>query len=76
MGGGKTRVVVGISGASGSIYGIRLLEELRKNPSLEAHLVISSAGKRTLVAETVPDPADVDDELRRLLASLAEPSPR
>jgi 4-hydroxy-3-polyprenylbenzoate decarboxylase len=52
MGGGKTRVVVGISGASGSIYGIRLLEELRKSPSLETHLVISSAGRRTLVAET------------------------
>jgi len=52
MGGGKTRVVVGISGASGAIYGIRLLEELRKSPSLEAHLVISSSGKRTLVAET------------------------
>jgi polyprenyl P-hydroxybenzoate/phenylacrylic acid decarboxylase-like protein len=46
------RVVVGISGASGSIYGIRLLEELRKDGSIEVHLVVSAAGKRTLVEET------------------------
>jgi len=46
------RVVVGISGASGSIYGIRVLEELRKDGSLEVHLVVSASGKRTLVEET------------------------
>src|SRR5215471_5738247 len=46
------RVVVAITGASGSIYGIRLLEELRKDGSLEVHLVVSAAGKRTLAAET------------------------
>ena len=46
------RVVVGISGASGSIYGIRLLEQLRNDPSVEVHLVVSASGKRTLVEET------------------------
>jgi flavin prenyltransferase len=46
------RVVVAVTGASGSIYGIRLLEELRKDGSLELHLVVSAAGKRTLAAET------------------------
>ncbi len=46
------RVVVGISGASGSIYGIRLLEQLRKDPDVEVHLVVSASGKRTLVEET------------------------
>jgi polyprenyl P-hydroxybenzoate/phenylacrylic acid decarboxylase-like protein len=46
------RVVVGISGASGSIYGIRLLEQLRRDPGLEVHLVVSASGKRTLVEET------------------------
>ena len=46
------RVAVGITGASGSIYGMRLLEELRKDASLELHLVVSAAGKRTLVEET------------------------
>jgi len=47
-----TRLVVALTGASGSIYGIRLLEMLRLNPELEIHLVISAAGKRTLVEET------------------------
>jgi 4-hydroxy-3-polyprenylbenzoate decarboxylase len=46
------RVVVGITGASGSIYGVRLLEELRKDPEVELHLVVSASGKRTLVEET------------------------
>ena len=46
------RLVVGISGASGSIYGIRLLELLRGITDVEAHLIISDAGKRTIVEET------------------------
>lgn len=46
------RVVVGISGASGVIYGVRLLEQLRKDPEVELHLVMSVSGKRTLVEET------------------------
>jgi 4-hydroxy-3-polyprenylbenzoate decarboxylase len=44
--------VVGISGASGSIYGIRLLEALRGVPDVESHLVVSASAKRTLVEET------------------------
>ena len=43
---------MGISGASGSIYGIRLLEQLRRDPEVEVHLVMSGSGKRTLVEET------------------------
>jgi 4-hydroxy-3-polyprenylbenzoate decarboxylase len=46
------RVVVGISGASGSIYGIRLVEQLRNDPAVEVHLVVSPSAKRTLVEET------------------------
>ena len=46
------RVVVGISGASGVIFGIRLLEVLRGVDDVEVHLVISNAGKRTIGLET------------------------
>ena len=46
------RLVVGITGATGSIYGIRLLEILRGDADIETHLVISAPGKRTLVEET------------------------
>jgi 4-hydroxy-3-polyprenylbenzoate decarboxylase len=46
------RLVVGITGASGSIYGVRLLQELRKREDVEIHLVLSASGKRTLVEET------------------------
>lgn len=77
---GTSRVVVGISGASGSIYGIRLLERLREDPSLESHLVISASGKRTLVEETswtvkqVEALADVVYDDRDVGASLASGS--
>ncbi len=46
------RIVVGITGATGSIYGVRLLELLRGIPEVEIHLVISTPGKRTIVEET------------------------
>jgi len=55
-----TRLVVAITGSSGSIYGIRLLEVLRATTSVELHLVISAAGKRTLVEETDFSVADVE----------------
>jgi 4-hydroxy-3-polyprenylbenzoate decarboxylase len=54
------RLVVGITGASGSIYGIRLLEILRTTTDIELHLVVSAAGKRTLVEETDYSVADVE----------------
>lgn len=54
------RLVVGISGATGSIYGIRLLEVLKAVPEVETHLVISAPGKRTLVEETDYSVADVE----------------
>lgn len=46
------RIAVGISGASGAIYGIRFLEILRDLPDLESHLIVSDAAKRTIVEET------------------------
>lgn len=47
----RRRLVVGITGASGSIYGIRLLERLH-DTDVESHLVLSRWGARTLVHET------------------------
>jgi 4-hydroxy-3-polyprenylbenzoate decarboxylase len=55
-----SRLVVGITGASGSIYGIRLLEVLRTTTDIELHVIISAAGKRTLVEETDYSVADVE----------------
>jgi len=46
------RIVVGITGATGAIYGIRLLELLRGIAEVETHLVISAPAKRTIVEET------------------------
>jgi 4-hydroxy-3-polyprenylbenzoate decarboxylase len=48
---GPHRLIVAITGASGSIYGIRLLEMLRRH-DIETHLIISQWGARTLVHET------------------------
>jgi 4-hydroxy-3-polyprenylbenzoate decarboxylase len=47
----KQRLIVGISGASGVIYGIRMLEALRALP-VESHLVLSQAAEVTLACET------------------------
>ncbi|HSE92585.1 MAG TPA: UbiX family flavin prenyltransferase [Methylomirabilota bacterium] len=55
-----SRLVVAITGATGSIYGIRLLEVLRGYADMETHLVISRPGKRTLVEETDWSVAEVE----------------
>ena len=53
------RLIVGITGASGAIYGVRLLELLRET-TIETHLIISRAGQTTLAAETNLKVADVE----------------
>lgn len=45
------RLIVGVTGASGSIYAVRLLDALRKT-DVESHLVLSRWGARTLIHET------------------------
>ena len=59
-----TRLIVGISGASGTIYGVRLLELLHK-AEVETHLVMSRSAEMTLAYETDIKPKDV-----RALASV------
>jgi 4-hydroxy-3-polyprenylbenzoate decarboxylase len=53
------RIIVGISGASGSIYGLRLLEKLARRPSVATHLILTRSGERTLHLETGSSAADV-----------------
>jgi len=61
------RLIVGISGASGTIYGVRILEMLGKT-EIETHLVMSKSAEMTLVYETDLKPKDV-----RALASVHYP---
>ena len=62
------RLVVGISGASGTIYGIRMLELLRET-DIETHLVMSKSAELTLAYETDYKPKDV-----RALATVNHPN--
>ena len=61
-------VVVGVSGASGAIYGWRLLERLRDQQNVEVHLVLSRAGEKTLFLEMGKAAADL-----RSLADFSYP---
>ena len=53
------KIIVGITGASGAIYGLRLLERLRHRQDTEIHLVLTRSGERTLFLETGQIAADV-----------------
>ena len=43
--------MIGISGASGVVYGMRLMERLRANPDVEIHLILTRSGEKTLHLE-------------------------
>lgn len=55
----QSRLVIGISGASGTIYGIRLLQLLQNSP-IETHLIMTRAAQVTLACETNMKVADVE----------------
>lgn len=54
------KIIVGISGASGSIYGIDLLKELQALPNVETHLVLSDWAKENIKLETSTQPKVVE----------------
>ncbi|AYU93720.1 UbiX family flavin prenyltransferase [Enterobacter hormaechei subsp. xiangfangensis] len=74
------RLIVGISGASGAIYGIRLLQVLRDVAGVETHLVMSQAARQTLSLETdlslrdVQALSDVVHDARDIAASISSGS--
>lgn len=74
------RLIVGISGASGVIYGIRLLEVLRQDRAIETHLVLTEAARITIAQETdwkvseVEALADVVHRPNNIGASIASGS--
>lgn len=55
------KIVIGISGASGSIYGLRLMEKLRTRPEVEIHLVLTRSGERTAWLETGKKAAEIKE---------------
>lgn len=74
------RLIVGISGASGAIYGVRLLQVLRDVAGVETHLVMSQAARQTLSLETdlslrdVQALSDVVHDARDIAASISSGS--
>src|SRR5215831_6996844 len=71
------RIIVGISGASAPVYGVRLLEVLHDVPGVETHLVLSAGARRTIEFEMDRDPdsvvalADVAHDERAVGDSIA-----
>lgn len=74
------RIVVGVSGASGAVYGVRLLQALREAQGVETHLVVSDAGWRNVAQEQGPQRsvvealADEVHDVRNVGASIASGS--
>jgi len=53
------RIIIGITGASGAIYGIRMLEMLREVSGVESHVIVSSAGQMNIAHELGMDAKSV-----------------
>jgi 4-hydroxy-3-polyprenylbenzoate decarboxylase len=76
----KRRLIVGVSGATGAIYGVRILEILSKVDDVETHLVLTKAGRMTIQVETpysvkdVETMADVVHDINNVGASISSGS--
>ena len=74
------KIIIGMSGASGLIYGIRLLEVLKTDPVVETHLVMTSSARLNIALETDWQPdavialADQVHSVKDLAASIASGS--
>ncbi|MFG1174234.1 UbiX family flavin prenyltransferase [Erwiniaceae bacterium CAU 1747] len=74
------RLIVGISGASGVIYGIRTLQVLQQVSGVETHLIMSQAARQTLALESgytlreVQALADVVHDARNIAANISSGS--
>jgi 4-hydroxy-3-polyprenylbenzoate decarboxylase len=77
---GATRLIIAITGASGAVYGVRLLQQLGASPGVETHLILSDAAMLTLHQETgmqrkqVEALAHVVHKLRDVGATIASGS--
>jgi flavin prenyltransferase len=76
----KRRLIIGITGASGAVYGIRALMALKDVPHIETHLIVTSGGRATIAYETscslteVTSLADVVHRENDLAAAIASGS--
>jgi 4-hydroxy-3-polyprenylbenzoate decarboxylase len=76
----KRKLIIGVSGATGAIYGVRMLQVLSKIEDIETHLVLSKAGKMTIQVETpfsvkdVEALADVVHDINNVGASISSGS--
>jgi flavin prenyltransferase len=76
----KKRLIVGISGATGAVYGVRILEILSRIEDVETHVVLTKAGKMTIQVETpysvkdVEAMADVVHDVNNIGASISSGS--
>ena len=66
------RLIVGITGASAGVYGVRLLQVLTKQADIEVHLTISSSGARAL-SEELQLEVDLDDFKLESLIGVSSP---
>ncbi len=68
------RLIIAITGASGSIYGIRLLEFLKSRQDIETHLVISKTAESVILYET--DHKNIEQGPDPFLPPFTDPGPK